>query len=111
VAVAEPGAAFPGSLYGYRILSVLAAAPFYYLLPGLPLSNLPTDLESTYFRATAALAAISYLAMVAGAIMAYRLVVDRFTRPPIEGLFAVTFILVCERYAAFFGIDLMRSSP
>lgn len=101
----EPGAAFPGSPYGYRILSVLAAAPFYYLLPGLPLTNLPTDLEPTYLKATAALAAVSYLAMVAGAMMAYRLVVDRFARPPIEGLFAAAFILICECCASFFGID------
>ena len=43
----EPGGAFPGSLYGYRILSVLAAAPFYYVLPALPLTNLPTGLEPT----------------------------------------------------------------
>jgi hypothetical protein len=101
----EPGAAFPGSLYGYRILSVLAAAPFYYGLPALPLTNLPTGLEPTYLQATAALAAVSYLAMVAGAMTAYRLVVDRFARPPIEGLVAAAFILLCESYAAFFGID------
>jgi hypothetical protein len=101
----EPGAAFPGSLYGYRILSVLAAAPFYYLLPWLPLTNLPASLEPTYLKATAALAMVSYLAMIAGAMMAYRLVVDRFARPPLEGVFAAAFILLCESYAAFFGID------
>lgn len=101
----EPGGAFPGSLYGYRILSVLVAAPFYYVLPTLPLTNLPASLDPNYLQATAALAAVSYLAMVAGAMMAYRLVVDRFARPPLEGLFAAAFILVCQSYAAFFGID------
>jgi hypothetical protein len=102
----EPGAAFPGSLYGYRILSVLVAAPFYYALPGLPLTNLPANLDPNYLKATAALAAVSYLAMVASAIMAYRLVVDRnIGRRPLDGLFAAAFILLCECYAAFFGID------
>lgn len=101
----EPGAAFPGSLYGYRILSVLLAAPFYYGLPTLALTNLPTSLDPNYLKATAALAAVSYLAMVAGAIMAYRLVVVRYLRPPVEGLVAAAFILLCETYAAFFGID------
>jgi hypothetical protein len=28
-----PGGGFPGSLYGYRILSTIAGAPFFYLLP------------------------------------------------------------------------------
>jgi hypothetical protein len=101
----EPGGAFPGSLYGYRILSVLAAAPFYYLLPALPLTNLPAGLEPAYLQATAALAAVSYLAMVAGAMMAYRLAVDRFAQPSLEGFLAAAFILLCQSYAAFFGID------
>jgi hypothetical protein len=101
----EPGGAFPGSLYGYRILSVLAAAPFYHLLPALPLTNLSAGLEPAYLQATAALAAVSYFAMIAGAMMAYRLVVDRFARPALEGFLAAAFILLCETYAAFFGID------
>lgn len=101
----QPGAVFPGSLYGYRILSVLTAAPLYYLLPSLPLTNLPAALEPTYLKATAALAMVSYLAIIAGAMMAYRLVVDRFSRPALEGIFAAVFILLCEFYAAFFGID------
>jgi hypothetical protein len=101
----EPGAGFPGSLYAYRILSVLAAAPFYYLLPALPLTNLPAELTPTYLKATAALAAVSYLAILAGAVIAYRLVVVRFARPPMEGLFAAAVLVLCEFYAAFYGID------
>ena len=34
-----PGGAIPGSPAGYRALSVLAAVPFYYVLPPLPLAN------------------------------------------------------------------------
>jgi len=101
----EPGAGFPGSLYAYRILSVLAAAPFYYLLPALPLTNLPTELMPTYLKATAALAAVSYLAMLAAAMIAYRLVVVRHARPPMAGLVAAAVLMLCESYAAFYGID------
>src|SRR5882724_10544563 len=70
----KPGGSFPGSLYGYRILSVLAGAPFYYLLPPFPLTNLPAEPSANYWQATAALAMVSYLAMIAGAMLAYRLV-------------------------------------
>jgi hypothetical protein len=101
----QPGGAFPGSPYGYRILSVLVAAPLYYLMPALPLTNLPADLAPAYLKATAALAAVSYLAMLAAAMMAYRLVVVRHARPALEGFLAAAFIILCEFYASFYGID------
>jgi hypothetical protein len=85
----QPGGAFPGSPYGYRILSVLVAAPLYYLMPALPLTNLPADLAPAYLKATAALAAVSYLAMLAAAMMAYRLVVVRHARPAIRWRFCL----------------------
>ena len=40
----QPGAVPPTSPYGYRVLSMLAAVPFYHLLPPFALTNLPGNL-------------------------------------------------------------------
>jgi hypothetical protein len=101
----ESGGAFPASPYGYRILSVLAAAPFYYLLPPFALTNLPGDLGAQYVRATAALSISSYLALVASGVLGYRLAVDRFGLGKPEGIFAGLFVLTVQLYAAPFGVD------
>jgi hypothetical protein len=101
----EGGGAAPQSPYGYRVLSVLAAAPFYYLLPPFTLTNLPAGLGAEYVRATAALAASSFVAIAAGAALAYRLAVDRFGFGRAEGMFAGLFVTVVQLYAAPFSID------
>ena len=67
----EPGGALPGSPYGYRLLSMVAAAPFYYALPLLPLTNMPADLSAPYLKATAALSALAFLAWIANAMLTY----------------------------------------
>jgi hypothetical protein len=101
----EAGGAAPQSPYGYRVLSVLTAAPFYYLLPPFTLTNLPGGLGAEYVKATAALAASSFVALSAGAALAYRLVVDRFGLGRPEGVFAGLFITLVQFYAAPFSID------
>jgi len=101
----EAGAAPPVSPYGYRVLSMLVAAPFYYLLPSFALTNLPASLTPEYVKATAALATVSFAALVASAVMAYRLVVDRFGLGRPEGIFAGLFIFVTQLYASPFGVD------
>jgi hypothetical protein len=101
----EPGGGFPGSPYGYRILSVVVGAPFYYLLPALPLTNLPPEPSANYWQATAALAMVSYLALIASAMMAYRLVVVRYGRPPLEGLIGALFLTLCAFYSQYFALD------
>ena len=100
-----PGAVPPISPYGYRALSVLAAVPFYHLLPPFALTNLPANLTPQYVQATAALAAMSFGALVGSAVMAYRLVLDRFGLGRPEGLFAALFVLVAQLYASPFGVD------
>ena len=55
--------------------------------------------------ATAALAAVSFVALTASAVMAYRLAVDRFGLGRPEGIFAALFVLVAQLYASPFGVD------
>ncbi len=62
--------ALPGSPYVYRLLSVAIAWPFLHLLPALTLSNIPADIPEATRRATAALAALSYLAVIAAGLFA-----------------------------------------
>ncbi len=70
--VGQPGGAFPDSPYCYRMLSMLAAAPFL-LLPAIPLSTLPAAADPAWLRATTALSALSYLALVGIFLLGARL--------------------------------------
>jgi len=60
------GGEFPGAPMNYRLLSVLAAVPFYFLMPTYSFSNL-ANIDPHYLRATEALAAVSYLSLLASA--------------------------------------------
>ena len=101
----EPGAVPPTSPYGYRALSMLVAVPFYHLLPPFTLTRLPGSLTPQYVQATAALATVSFVALVASAVTACRLVIDRFELGRAEAIFAALFVLVAQLYASPFGVD------
>jgi hypothetical protein len=89
-----PGGQFPASPYCYRILSMVAALPFLHALPTLSVTNLPAGLPEPYLRATGALAALSYCAMIGGAVLAFGLA--RRTADRVAGLFAAgLFVLFC----------------
>lgn len=60
------GGELPGSPLIYRVLSVVVAVPFYFLLPLYSFSNLPA-IDVNYLRATEALAAVSWLSLLATA--------------------------------------------
>jgi hypothetical protein len=101
----EPGGAPAISPFGYRILSVLLAAPLYYVLPPIHFTNVPADVALPYLRATAALSALSFIALISGAVLAYRLVIDRYGLGKVEGIFAGAFVLVSELYVLLTGVD------
>lgn len=100
-----PGGAFPGSPYGYRILSVVAAAPFYYALPGLHLTNLPPALAAPYVRATTAIAGLEYVSLLAAGVVAYRTARDRVLLPRREAVLAGAMLALSILYSQFFAID------
>lgn len=58
------------SPYGYRVLSYLAAVPFYKLLPVYRFTNLP-PIDENYLGAFQALAMSSYLASLGACLMIY----------------------------------------
>lgn len=100
-----PGGEIPGAPVGYRALSVLAAAPFYYVLPPLPLISAPAALSADFIQATAALAFLSYLALAATLFATYRLARDRTGQDAGTALFAAALLFVLCWYSQVSALD------
>ena len=103
--VRGPGGAFPDSPYGYRILSVAAAVPFYYLLPPLRLSELPAHVSVAYLKATAAIALLSWLGMVLGGFAVFRVATRQCGLGPRDGLLAAALLFLLCWHSQAYGID------
>ncbi len=100
----QPGGAFPASPYAYRILTALAAVPFYFLLPTLHLSNLPGSIAAPYLRATAAIAALSYVSAVGSSFVVARLA-RRGGLSLHEAALAGVLLFVLCWHSQIYGID------
>ena len=100
----QPGGAFLESPYGYRVLSMVAAAPFYFGLPDIPLTNIPAGLSASYLRATAALAAVAFLAWLATAMLAYA-AARRAGLVPRDGILASGLAFALMAYVQITAID------
>lgn len=72
------GGSVPGTWHGYRLISVLLAVPFYYVLPELRFSLLSPNVSAPYLRATEALSFTSFLFMTLGVVLIFRIARDRF---------------------------------
>jgi hypothetical protein len=103
--IGAPGGVFPVSPYGYRIVTMLAAVPFYYALPAFRLTNLPTSLDPYTIQATAAIAALSYLSVLGSGLLAYRTARDRAGLPRRESVFAGVILCLLTLHSQIFGID------
>jgi hypothetical protein len=103
--VGSPDGAFPGSPYGYRILTVAAAAPFYYLLPPLHLSELPAQIPAAYLKATAAIAVLSWLAMVLAGCAVFHVAIRQCGLRRRDGLLAAALLFVLCWHSQVYGID------
>ena len=101
----EPGGAFPLSPYCYRILSMLAATPFYYILPSLDLTNIPEALSPTWIRATAALSALSFVSMVGTMATIAALAVRKCGLTLRDGFLAALVLLLLILYTQITAID------
>lgn len=102
--LAGDGGEMPGAPRAYRVLSVAAAIPAYRVLPVYRFKNL-ADVDPAYLRATEALAFVSWIALAALSVMAYRIARDRLgaSRPAsVAALFAT---LLFARYTSLLGVD------
>src|SRR6266851_4888074 len=95
---------WPGSPFGYRILSVIPAIPLYWLLPFYKFSLLPkTDLA--YLKATEALSAVSFLATAGAATVAFKMVRSKLGRGLGEAAFAAMLTIALAHFDGIGGVD------
>lgn len=95
---------WPNAPFGYRFLSMLAAAPFYWLLPLVKFSLLP-PLDNDYLRATEALAFLSYISIAASSALAFIIARERLTATLGQAGFAGLLMMVLSGFAGQTVID------
>ena len=95
---------WPTSPTGYRVLSMLPAVPFYWLLPVYRFSLLPR-IDISYLRATQALAFLSLVSTSGAATIAFECVRKRLGGGMTEASLAAALTLVLMGYTATFGIE------
>lgn len=103
--VGDPGGALPPSPYCYRILSVVAALPFYLALPAIPLTNIPPGVLPAYQHATAAICALSYLGAIGAGVLAYAVATAKAGLRGRDGVIAGTLLFALCWYTQITAID------
>ena len=100
----EKGDMVLSSPYGYRLLSVVVAIPFYLILPSYNFANLP-QADPAYQRATQALAAASYVAIVASCLVIFLITRHRLRAPLFPSIMASLLAYNLFELTAMYGID------
>src|SRR5690242_3342028 len=95
---------WPGSPFGYRVLSVLPAVPLYYILPTYKFSLL-RDLDLAHLKACEALAAVSYLFMAGTATLAFETVYRKLRLGVFAAAFTAMLSLILLDFSGWFGVD------
>ena len=90
--------------YGYRLLSVGVAIPFYLTLPVIELTNLDMS-DAPYLRATAALAMVSYLSILATVAVVYAIAHRRLGRSVPASILAAAMGFGLFQFVATTGTD------
>jgi hypothetical protein len=98
------GGQVPGAPMAYRFLSVAIGVPFYFLLPVYSFTNL-ANLAPSYLRATEALAAVSYLSLLATGVVIYLTCRRRLGATQKASVIAGLLSLALSMFVAQVGID------
>jgi hypothetical protein len=93
-----------GAPFGYRVLSVAAAIPFYELLPYYSFSNLPVT-DEHYLRATAALSMVSYLSILLTVLVVYGIARRRLKCSPGASLLTALMSFGLFQFMSTSGVD------
>ena len=102
------GGSIPNSPTGYRFLSVLIAAPFYYMLPLFKYSLLE-GVSDEYLKGLEALSFVSYLAASLSAFFIYKISKKKFKGPENTAILAALITLFLFRFTAIYSVDPTRS--
>ena len=100
----ETGGEIPDSPTGYRLLSVLIAVPFYFLLPLFKFSYLEGQ-SDTYLKALEALSFVTYLVVSTGSFLIYCITKNRYAGGQIISILAALISLLLFRFTAIYSID------
>ena len=95
---------WPLSPTGYRLLSVLPALPFYWLLPVYRFSLL-SNVDPAYLRATQALAFLSFVSTALAAAVAFQFVKNKFAGTMTQASFSALLTTLLIGYTGRTGIE------
>ena len=95
---------WPGSPFGYRILSVVPAIPLFWLLPLYKFSLLP-KMDIAYLKATEALSAVSFLSTAGAATVAFKMLRVKLSRSLGEASLAALLTIVLASFDGIEGVD------
>ncbi len=104
LALVRAGGEVPGSPYVYRILSVAAGIPFYYLLPVYSFTNLPAT-NQLYLKATEALSMVSYLSILATAGILFLIARKKYRASVLSAILAGFLSLLLSYSISRTGMD------
>lgn len=96
--------AWPGSPFGYRVLSVLPAVPLYWILPLYAFTLLP-NVDASYLKAVEALAFLSYLSIAGSSTIAFEILRNRLGGTISEAGFIATLTIILSGFTGRFGIE------
>jgi hypothetical protein len=102
--LAGDGGEVPGSPRSYRVLSVAAALPAYEALPTYKFKRLEEG-DPRYLKATQALAFVSWIALAALGVLAYRTSRDRLDASRTASAVAMLAAVLFARYTSIAGVD------
>lgn len=100
----EQGGRVLGAPQAYRIFSVAAAVPFYYILPFFKFSLLE-NVNVTYLRAVEALAMVSYVSMLLSCALIYLITCKKFSASSPTGIIASLMALLLFQFSGYTSVD------
>jgi hypothetical protein len=98
------GGIAPPAPFGYRILSISLAIPFYYALP-LYTFRYVRESNVPYLKATEALSMVSYLSIVLTAVLVYKIAHRRFQASRVSALTVGLLALLLTGFIGRAGVD------
>ena len=104
LALAGQGGEIPVAPYAYRVLSIAAAIPFYFLLPAYTFTNLPAA-DPAWLKATQALSFVSYVSIVMTAWTIYRIARQRLKADRASSVIAGLLSFLLSNFVTKAGID------
>jgi hypothetical protein len=96
---------WPMSPFGYRVLSIVPAIPLYWMLPLVKFSMLPSSVEASYWKATEALAFLSFISIAAAATIAFEFVRTKLGGTLSLAGFIASLTIILAGFPGRYGIE------